>query len=129
MVEHRAFAFLHARQFLREIRKALHVIALDHRQSSDAFAIVRVMAHWMESIRHANMGVGAICGLSGHYERDDARQIRLVGEGDQIEQQSHLLIEVLDDANRRVRNVGASQLARVSHSNPAFDLAHAVQVI
>src|SRR6185437_14685107 len=94
MIEDAAVAFLEARQLLQKVREALHVIALDDLQPPNALLVIGVMADGVEGIRHPDEIVGAVGAFGDHHERGDAREIRLIGQRQQVEHQANLLIEV-----------------------------------
>ena len=105
------------------------MITLDEREPADALAIVRVVAHRVERIRHADVVVGAIGAFGDHHVRRDAREVRLIGEGDEIEHEPDLLIKVLELANRRIRHLDAFEIARAGHLHATFDFAHGVEIV
>ena len=55
--------------------------------------IIGMMGQRMEGIRHADVIVGPVRAFADHDVGGDARQIGLIGNRDQIEQQPHFLID------------------------------------
>ena len=54
---------------------------------------------------HADLRVGPVAHLARHHERDDARDVRLVGQRHQVEHQPDVLLEVERDAGRARRQL------------------------
>ncbi len=92
-------------------------------------SIVGVMADRVERIRHADVVVGAVGAFGDHHVRRDAREIRLIGERDQVEHEPDLLVEVLELADRRVRHLDALEVARAGHLHAPLDLANGVEIV
>ena len=65
----------------------------------------------MEGVGHADVVVGPVRALGHHDVGGHARQVGLIGERDQVEQQVDLLVEVVQLADRRLGNVIADRFA------------------
>jgi hypothetical protein len=59
----------------------------------------------MERVGHADVVVGAVRAFGDHDVRGDARQIGLVGQRDQIEQQIDLRAKLVQLANRSLGHI------------------------
>ena len=83
---------------------------------------------WNES-GHADVVVGAVGAFGHHDVRGHARQVRLVGQRDQVEQQVDLRAERVQLADRRLRHVDARQVAARRQLHAPLDLAHRLEVV
>ena len=83
----------------------------------------------MEGVRHADVIIGPVRAFADHDVGGNAREIGLIGNRDQIEQQPHLLVD------RRIllglRYLGrlhAREIAVLRKLNAPLDFSHRVQV-
>ena len=83
----------------------------------------------MEGIGHADVVVGLVRAFRHHDVRGHAGQVRLIGDGDQIEQQIDLLVEVVELADRTLGNLHAGDVGGRDDGDAPFDLAHALQIL
>ena len=129
MIQQRAIAIGCRRHLGDEVRKALHVVALDLHQLVQALHVIGVVRQGVERIRHANVVVGAIGAFRHHHVSGHARQVGLVGERQQVELQLHLRIEVVQFAGRCLGQFRSADVLRLRLLHAALDLPHAFQVV
>ena len=129
MIEHRSIRFLYRHELLDESGKYFGVVLLDLHQLVLFLRIVAVMGQRVECFGNVEIRVRTHAGFAIHRERDDAGDIRLEGEGHQIEHQLEMLGNVVGRADRRVRNVERGGILLRGHLHTTLDLADRVQVI
>ena len=76
---------------------------LDLDQLVDPLQIVGVVRDGMEGIRNTDVVVGPVGAFRDHDVGSHARQVGLIRERDQVEHQLHLLGEVVQFADRSIR--------------------------
>ncbi len=64
--------------------------------------VVGVVRDRMEGVRHADVVVGAVRPFGDHDVGRDTREVGLIGQRDQIEEQIDLLVERVQLADRRL---------------------------
>ena len=74
------------------------------------------------------LGIGALAQLARQHEGEDARHVGLIGDGQQVEHQPHVLFERVGHANRRV-HLHVDAILRLGALDTPLDLAEVVQVV
>ena len=83
----------------------------------------------MEGIGHADMVVGLVRAFRHHHEGRHAGEVGLIGDGDQIEQQIDLFVEVVELADRTLGNLHAGDVGGRDDGDAPFDFPHALQIL
>ena len=77
-----------------------------------------------------DLRIGPLADLARHHEREDAREIGLEGQRQQIEHQPDVLLERLGHADRRVtrrRQLGLGLL--LGRLDPPLDFADVIEIL
>ena len=110
MIQHRAVSIFRRRHLLQEFREALHVPRLDLHQLFDlAGSLAWCEMGWKDS-GNADVVVGLVRAFRHHDVGNHAREVGLVGDRDQIENQVDLLVEVVARPDRALRNLHAGNV-------------------
>ena len=79
---------------------------------------------------HADLRIGPLAQLAVGHERDDARQVGLVGDGQQVVHQRHVFFERLRNADWQCRREARLRaVVRLGPLDSAFDLADVVEIL
>ena len=111
-----------------KLRELLHVPGLDFRQLVEPLQIVRVVRHGVKRIRDSDVVVGAVRALRGHDVGNDAGEVGLVRECDQVEHQLHLLAEVFLFPDGSIGNLERRHILCRRHLRAPLDLANAFEI-
>ena len=103
MIEDRAVALARCLQLLEEVPEQLHVVGVDLLLLRHQHRIVPMMRHGMVLLGHADLRVRAPARFAGHEQRKHASDVRLEGERLQIEHELGVLVEVLRNVGRPIR--------------------------
>ena len=128
VVEQRPLAVGNRGHLADKIGKALHVPGLDPNQFLDSSQIVGMMRHRVERIGNADVVVRAVGAFGDHEVRSHARQIGLIGQRDQVEEQPDLLVERVQFADRRLGQIDARQVALRCQLDAPFDFPNRLQI-
>src|SRR5438876_756052 len=80
-------------------------------------------------IRHANLWIGPLAELPRHHEREHSRQVRLIRHGEQIEHQPDMFLEVIRNADWRVRRRQLSTRVLFRPLDPPLNLTDVLQIL
>ena len=80
-------------------------------------------------LAHADLRIRPLAGLARHHEREDAREVGLVGHGQQVEHQPRMFLERLGDAERRVDGDDALGVRCLRSLDAALDFADVVEIV
>ena len=97
----RAVALGRLPQLLDELREQRREVRVDLRVQRHLVGLVAVMRHVVVRLGDAERREGPLARLARHHEREDARQVGLVGHRQQVEHQRRVLLERLGHADRR----------------------------
>ena len=100
MIEQRAVAVRRLRHFLDQPREERQVVGVDLGLLLDVVRVVLVVRDRVVRLGHANPGIGARARLARDLHAADPRDVGLVAEQQQIEQQLGVLVELLRHAGR-----------------------------
>ena len=98
------------------------MVALDSHELLQTLELVRVVRKRMERVGHADVVVCPIRAFGDHDVRGHARQVRLVGKGDEVEHDLDLLVERIELADRRFGQLDTRQIALLRFLDAPFDL-------
>jgi hypothetical protein len=105
------------------------VEGLHARQTRFLLRIVAMMRQRMEGFVDADVVVRAHADFFFHHEAGDVRQVDLVREGHQVEQDFQVVFERSRDADWRVRNFDVAEVLRLHHLHATFYFAHGLEVV
>ena len=91
--------------------------------------IVLVMRYGMVLLRHADLRIGALAEFARHHECEDARGVGLIGHCQQIEEQRHMFVERIGNADRSVRRIHRGRATSFLPLDAALDFTEIVQII
>ncbi len=74
------------------------------------------------------MIVGAVGALGHHDVGGDARQVRLIGQRQQVEHHLHLIRESIELAHGSIGNLQRAEVLGRGHLHPALDFANAFEI-
>ena len=87
------------------------------------------MRHGVVRFGDADVRIDPLAGVAAHHEREDARDVGLVGQRQQIEQQHHVLFERFGNADRRVGHAQFGRGLLLGPLDPLLDLPDVLEVI
>ena len=131
VIEERAFAVGRGFQALQIVGEERDVEGVDFRHAGDFFGVIAVVGQRVMRIGDAGLGgVGAVAGLAGELEGDDARDVALEGEDLEVEHELRVIGVGGGDAEGAVEVGGEIVLGDVGLGflDTAFDLADGVEV-
>ena len=129
VIQQRAVAVGRRRQLLDQVGEQRHVVGVDLRQLDELLRVVDVMRHGMVRLGDADVGIGAGAGLARQLEGDDARGVGLERQHLEVEHQPDVILPDRGHAGRP-RQIGqARRVGLLRPLDPAFHLAHRVQVL
>ena len=128
VVEQRIFAIRNFCQLVHEARNHRAVPGLQLRQFGEVGLGIVVMRQRMECIRNADVGIGLVADFGRHHERHHAGHVGLVGQRDHVEHQIDTFIEI-GNAHRQLRQFVTRHVALLQVLHPAFNFAHAVEIV
>ena len=92
VIEERAFAVGRGFQALQIVGEERDVEGVDLRHAGDFFRVIAVVGQRVMRIGDAGLGgVGAVAGLAGELESDDARDVALEGEDLEVEHELRVI--------------------------------------
>ncbi len=101
MIEQRAVAFRRRLELGEELGEQRDVELVDLRHPGDLRRVVAVVRQRVVRVGHADLGIGAVAGLAGELEGDDAGDVALEGQHLQVEHQPGVV-----GVGRRARRPG-----------------------
>ena len=101
---------------------------VDRGVARDLVGIVRMVRDRMVGFRHANLRIGAPAELARHHERDDPRQVALVGQHLQIEHQLRVFFVGRRNAGRLLDQRQFPLALLLGRLNPPLGVANRFQI-
>ena len=130
VVEEVAVAVRGLPQLLEETAQQRDVIEVDLRLPGHVVGVVPVVGHGVVLVRNPDLREGPGTGLASQHQRPDAGDVGLPGEGQQIEHQRGVLLEVLGDVDGAVGQVDLGPIVpRLGASDALLEVAHRVEIL
>ena len=89
-----------------------------------------MMRHRVVLVRHPDMGKRPGTGLARHHQRPDPGHVGLIGQREQVEHQRGVLLEILRDVDRPVRQVDLGLgVTPLRATDPLLEIPHRIQIL
>ncbi len=105
------------------------MVALNRDELLDALQVVRMVRQRVEGVGNADVVVGPVGAFADHEVRGDPSHVCLVGQHDQIEHQTYLLVEIRQLTDRCVGQLDTGEIALRCLFDAALRLAHGFQIV
>ncbi len=128
VIEQAAVAVGRGLQLLDELGELLDVERVQPRIGGEHLRLVAVVRHFVVTRGDADFRIGPAAGLAAHHEREDPREIRLIGDHHQVEHQRRVLGVRVGHARGRVDGY-VDLVLRLGLLDAALDFTDAVQIL
>ena len=130
VVEQRARPVRRGPEALEQVGEQAHVVGVDSRELVELLGVVAVVRQPVMGVGHPEVRIGAPAQLAAEHEGEDAGDVGLPREGDQVVHQPDVVLEVVGNADgagqgRQLR-VGA---LRLRQGDAALEGADGVEVL
>ena len=105
------------------------MVLLNLDQLLELFRPVLMVRRGVMPFVHADLRIGLVAFLARHHEGRDARDVRLIRQGEQVVHQLDVLFELERDADRRRRQLEVGLLLLLGDLDAALDLADALEIV